>query len=136
MTKFSTQKGLLILYFYVAVPFLDQYTDFNMVTRLFRGPEDDVQIRSGRIWRKFLKEKWIYIIFLVLNFPSRQVFHGSFSDQKLFVKRGYQMVNVMIIINDRCKIYNLSGISVLWDHCNDTHFSGTSLFMCYLLQNW
>ena len=48
MASFSVHKGVLILIFCVFVPFLDQYTDINMVSRLLRGPEDEMQIKSSK----------------------------------------------------------------------------------------
>ena len=48
MENIRTEKIFLIIIFYVLAPSLDQYTDINMARRLFRGPEDEVQIVSGK----------------------------------------------------------------------------------------
>ena len=48
MDNISAEKAFLILIFNMLCPTLDQYTDINMVIRLFRGPEDHVEISGGK----------------------------------------------------------------------------------------
>ena len=94
MAKISSEKIFLITIFNVLVPSLDQATDINMVRRLLAGPEKHLQIYSGGslfCCQAQLENNLIFIL-SVLNFPTRQVFNGSFADQNNSIQKMYQMV--------------------------------------------
>ena len=49
MSESLASQCCLIILFWILVPTFDQYTDINLIQRLFRGPSDDTNISSCKL---------------------------------------------------------------------------------------
>ena len=56
MAESLTTQCCLIVLFWILVPTFDQYTDINLIQRLFRGPSDDTNITSCKLNIKIKKD--------------------------------------------------------------------------------
>ena len=54
MTESKASQCCLIVLFWILVPTFDQYTDINLIQRLFTGPSDDTNISSCKLKSMFL----------------------------------------------------------------------------------
>ena len=52
MTESLASQCCLIVLFWILVPTFDQYTDMNLIQRLFRGPSNDTNISSCKFITK------------------------------------------------------------------------------------
>ena len=129
MEKIRKEKICLIIIFNVLVPSLDQYTDISLTRRLFRGPDDDLQILSGKT--RF------YLIILtichisVIAFPYKQIFNGTFSDQSETIQTMYRMVIFIKHIFFFFTSYILV-IYFFWDHGYSSNYTSSAIFLCDL----
>ena len=51
MEEFDRKLVILILTFWIFVPTLDMVSDMTMVIRLFRGPEPDLVLSGGKLFK-------------------------------------------------------------------------------------
>ena len=51
------RRAVFIFLFWILVPTFDQYTDIEMVTRLFRGPSPDMNITSSKDDSKYFLQE-------------------------------------------------------------------------------
>ena len=61
MAESLTTQCCLIVLFWILVPTFDQYTDINLIQRLFRGPSDDTNITSCKLNIKINKPKGLKV---------------------------------------------------------------------------
>ena len=119
MENSKTEKICLIIIFNVLVPSLDQYTDISLARRLFMGPDDDLNVLSGKTRLYFLNFTKYRIS--VIAFPYKQIFNGTFSEQSDTIQTMYRMVTFI-------KKYLLPLHSLYFSHIL---FLGSWLFFQY-----
>ena len=47
--RLTKDAAWMIIIFWILVPTFDQYSDVATVTRLFRGPEEDLHVSGGEV---------------------------------------------------------------------------------------
>ena len=87
------RRAVFIFLFWILVPTFDQYTDIEMVTRLFiRGPSPDMNITSCKDCKKQILSNYFDIFTLDTFFPTQVKYQGLLKDQPQNIQTVYKKV--------------------------------------------